>query len=91
MKLSSCLGAKISPLRRKTRSFKGRVAKRNNFKWKDLEGLEREGFSEVDQMKWAACVRHTVGIEDQYWATDKVQDQIVIPPVVINLGESDSE
>jgi hypothetical protein len=38
---------------------------------------------EVDQAKWVAYVRHSVCIKDQYWTTDKVQDEIIIPPVVI--------
>ena len=53
--------------------------------------LSQGGFySEVDQAKWVACARHSVGIEGLYRTIDKVQDECVIPPVVINLGESNS-
>ncbi len=41
---------------------------------------------EVDQAKWVSCGRHAIDIENQCWTTENMYDEIVIPPVVINLG-----
>ena len=59
-----------------------------SMKIKDVVALTKEALAEVTQEKWHKVVQHTIRVEDRYWDSDGLMEEVA--PVIIHLNDDDS-
>ena len=54
----------------------------------EVQELVEEAVEQIAPSAWASCCDHVSKVEDMYWKSDKVMDEL--ESFVINLGSDDS-
>jgi hypothetical protein len=70
---------------------KQEVTKKNKiFTFSEVETLMNEELDRVTQERWASCIKHAESLQEEDFAKEIGQDEI-LEPIVINLKGSEAE